>query len=160
MRVPAFLSASQSVLRLSLFSLLILTIGGCQIVYRLPTRQGNIIEQKQLDQLKLGMTPAQVTYLLGTPLATSQLDSARWDYVSDYRSPRGEHSQRVVSLYFEADQLARMEGVEEETKDIGAPTAKRIIDEQKQAAAEDERHAADSETEAGIVITPPKPIND
>lgn len=155
MRVATFLSA----LLLPLFAALIaVSVSGCQIVYRLPTRQGNIIEQKQLDQLKLGMTPVQVSYLLGTPLATNQLSASRWDYVSDYRSPRGEHSQRVVSLYFEADKLVRMEGVEETSKDIGAPTAKRIIEEQKKAAAEDERQEADAQTEAGIVITPPKPL--
>jgi outer membrane protein assembly factor BamE len=108
----------------------------CGIVYKLPTRQGNVIEQKQLDQLEVGMTREQVLYLMGTPLAASPFREDRWDYVGYYKSPRGKVSKRVVTLYFDpTGTLARMEGSEDVS-----------------GAAEDEREA--SERDSGVVITP------
>lgn len=80
------------------------------LAYKLPTRQGNVIEQKQLDQLKIGMTPDQVKFLLGTPLAASPFRDDRWDYVGYYKSPRGQVSSRTVSLFFDKGKLARMDG--------------------------------------------------
>lgn len=129
-------------------------LAACQIVYKLPTRQGNVIEQKQLDQLQVGLTREQVTYLMGTPLAASPFREDRWDYVGYYKSPRGKVSKRVVTLYFEDDKLARMEGVEEVKGSAGIenPDLKTVIREEKHDAAETEREA--SERDSGVVITP------
>ncbi|SFF44625.1 Beta-barrel assembly machine subunit BamE [Fontimonas thermophila] len=138
--------------------LLVLACAGlltaCQLVYKLPTRQGNVIEQKQLDQLKLGMTREQVTYLLGTPLAASPFRTDRWDYVGYYKSPRGKVSKRIVTLYFEQDKLARMEGVEDTSASAGIenPDVKTVIREERKEAAESEREA--SERDSGVIITP------
>lgn len=79
-------------------------------VFRLPTVQGNVIEQKQVDQLEIGMTPDQVRFLLGSPLVQGSFDPNRWDYVYYYRSPRRETLQRNLNLYFENDRLARIVG--------------------------------------------------
>ncbi|MEW6169398.1 MAG: outer membrane protein assembly factor BamE [Pseudomonadota bacterium] len=127
----------------------------CGIVYKLPTRQGNVIEQKQLDQLEAGMTREQVLYLMGTPLAASPFREDRWDYVGYYKSPRGKVSKRVVTLYFDpTGTLARMEGVEDVrgAAALESPDLKTVIEEEKKAAAEDEREA--SERDSGVVITP------
>ena len=132
-----------------------LALSACSIIYKLPTRQGNIIEQKQLDQLKLGMTHEQVHYLMGTPIAASAFQPNRWDYVGYYKSPRGDVTQRVVSLYFEGDALARMEGVEPvgAAKAIDTPDVSTILKEEKKNANEDSRAASDRPS--GVVVTPP-----
>jgi outer membrane protein assembly factor BamE (lipoprotein component of BamABCDE complex) len=85
------------------------SLAGC-FVFRLPTVQGNVLEQKQIDQLEIGMTPEQVRFLLGSPMVQDSFDPNHWDYVYYYRSTRGKVSQRAVSLYFENDKLARIEG--------------------------------------------------
>ncbi|MDP9140515.1 MAG: outer membrane protein assembly factor BamE [Pseudomonadota bacterium] len=135
-------------------------LGGCQIIYKLPTRQGNVIEQKQLDQLKVGMTQEQVTYLLGTPLAASPFRADRWDYVGYYKSPRGQVSKRVVTLYFGADQkLSKMDGIEKASAEpeIENPDLKTVIEDEKKDAKEEAREASDAEQKTGVVITdPPK----
>ena len=82
------------------------------VVYKLPTRQGNVIEQRQLDQLQVGMTRSQVEFLLGTPIAASPFRADRWDYFGYYKSPRGEVSKRDVVLFFDANKLSHMEGVQ------------------------------------------------
>ncbi|WP_028079490.1 outer membrane protein assembly factor BamE [Solimonas soli] len=132
-----------------------LALSACSIIYKLPTRQGNVIEQKQVDQLKLGMTHEQVHYLMGTPIAASAFQPNRWDYVGYYKSPRGDVTQRVVSLYFEGDVLARMEGAEPATgqKAIDSPDVGTILKQEKKNANEDSRAASDRQS--GVVVTPP-----
>ncbi|MEQ1440539.1 outer membrane protein assembly factor BamE [Fontimonas sp. SYSU GA230001] len=125
------------------------------MIYKLPTRQGNVIEQKQLDQLAIGMTREQVVYLMGTPLAASPFREDRWDYVGYYKSPRGQESKRLVTLYFDGEgKLAKMEGVQEEAakKAVESPDIKTVIREEKRAENEDERSA--SERQTGVVIRP------
>jgi len=127
-----------------------LSLGACQIIYKLPTRQGNVIEQKQLDQLKPGMTRDQVSYLMGTPVASSAFRPDRWDYVSYYRSPRGDVSQRVVSLFFDGDTLARIEGqvAASDVKASDTPDVQAVVDGEKKAAASDPREASDRASSA------------
>lgn len=88
-----------------------LALSGCAIVYRLPIKQGNVISQKDLQKVHLGMTHDQVQYALGTPLASSPFDNSRWEYVSYYKSRRGSKSERKVSLLFQDDKLTKMIGV-------------------------------------------------
>ncbi len=130
---------------------------GCQIVYKLPTRQGNVIEQKQLDQLAVGMTREQVLYLMGTPLAASPFRDDRWDYVGYYKSPRGKESKRVVTLYFDdAGALARMEGIDRAAADTALedPDLKTVLREEERAAAEDERESNAPDRDTGVILTP------
>ena len=99
-------------IRSILVSLLALSLSGCFLVYKLPTRQGNVIDQKQFDLLKVGQTREQVKFLLGTPIATSPFRNDRWDYFGYYKDPRGKVSTRTISLFFAGDKLDRMEGVQ------------------------------------------------
>lgn len=43
--------------------------------------QGNLIEDKYLDQVEVGMTRNQVRFLLGTPMIDDPFHENRWDYV-------------------------------------------------------------------------------
>lgn len=116
---------------------LALSLPACGLVYKLPTRQGNVIEQKQLDQLKTGMTRDQVRFLMGTPLAASPFREDRWDYVGYYKTPRGQVFTRTVSLFFEADKLARTEGADAPTGgDKTAPDTGSAAKEEKKLKEE------------------------
>jgi len=126
------------------------SLAGCAswfdaLAYKLPTRQGNVIEQKQLDQLKVGMTPDQVRFLLGTPLATSPFRDERWDYVGYYKSPRGQVSSRTVSLFFENGVVARMDGTTLAAGDrakaqaLETPDVQSVLDTDAKNRLEDER---------------------
>ena len=97
-------------MRLILLCFLAATCSGCSIIYKLDTRQGNVIEQKQLDRVQVGMTKDQIRFLLGTPIATDPFRPDRWDYFGYYRSPRGAVSTRNVTLIFSDDKLATIQG--------------------------------------------------
>jgi outer membrane protein assembly factor BamE (lipoprotein component of BamABCDE complex) len=122
-------------------ALSLIALSGCSIIYKLPTRQGNVIEQKDLDKLKVGMTREQVKFVMGTPIASTPFRSDRWDYVGYYKSPRGDVTTRSVTLYFDKDTLARMEGISAEKGDINLsrPDANAIIKQERLDREEDRR---------------------
>ncbi len=139
-------------------AVLVLALAGCSIVYRLPTRQGNVLDQKQLDQLQVGQTRDQVRFLLGTPIATSPFQVARWDYFGYYKDPRGKVSTRTVSLFFDGDKLAKMDGVQIAglEKSLDTPDVDRIVKEQKKDEKEKTRGESEKGHESGVTIQQPK----
>lgn len=134
-------------MRSALLVLLAIALAGCSIVYRLPTRQGNVIDQAQFDKVAIGQTREQVRFLLGTPVASSPFRTDRWDYLGYYKDPRGKVSSRTISLFFEGDRLARMEGVQiaGATKPLDSPDVERIVKEQQR----------DDASPAPAVVAPP-----
>lgn len=94
---------------LSVFGLAF-ALGGCGIIYRPDVQQGSLLSKPIVDQLKPGMTKRQVTLLLGTPSLTSPFESDRWDYVSSIQRRGGKITTKNLSLTFENDALARIEG--------------------------------------------------
>ena len=137
-------------MRVLLLSLLLVGLSGCQIIYKLPTRQGNVLEQKDLDKLKPGMTRDQVKFVMGTPLAATPFRADRWDYVGYYKSPRGEITQRTVTAFFDGDVLTRTEGTEPQTDGKGDAESVIRADEQDREAA---RRSAEENT-SDIILNP------
>lgn len=80
------------------------------LVYRINVQQGNIIDQKKLDQLKLGMSKRQVQFLLGTPLLVDTFNSERWDYLYSVRRGDRVLGEKRFTVFFDKDALARYEG--------------------------------------------------
>ncbi len=133
-----------------------LSLAGCAIVYKLPTRQGNIIDQKDLDQVKVGMTKDQVRFLLGTPVATSPFDTQRWDYFGYYKPPRGGSTSRTVTLYFDGEKLARLDGdLAKNDPILGTPDFDTV---QKQAKKDKTDKSRDENQQpSGVNIPTPAP---
>ncbi|MGE5625335.1 MAG: outer membrane protein assembly factor BamE [Bacillota bacterium] len=145
-------------MRYFLIPLLALGLAGCSIIYKLPTRQGNVIEQKQLDQLQVGMTRDQVKFLLGTPIATSPFRAERWDYFGYYKSPRGQVSTRTVSLYFDDNKLARMDGAQLAAagveKNVGTPDVDTLAKQVKKDESEKSRNKGKDQSTGVAIPTP------
>ena len=93
---------------------LVVSLPGCAVVdwmtYKLPVQQGNIIEQKDVDKLKPGMTREQVVFVLGEPLAKSSFETGRWEYMLTTRSGKGESSAKRLTVVFNGDALASVSG--------------------------------------------------
>lgn len=90
--------------------LAVLLASGCGIVYRQPVFQGNLLESKNVEQLKEGMTQQQVFSLLGSPPVTDPFHQSRWDYVATERRRTGDTEIKNLTLWFEGDSLVRWEG--------------------------------------------------
>lgn len=79
-------------------------------VYRISIMQGNVIEQNMLDRLKPGMEKRQVKFIMGTPTITDPFHPERWDYIYTFTPGADQRHQRHVTLYFEDDKLAYLDG--------------------------------------------------
>jgi outer membrane protein assembly factor BamE len=105
---------------LPVFLTLSLTLGGCSTflhVYTIDINQGNVLTKDQVDKLKPGMTPAQVRYVLGTPLVADTLDTTHWDYVYSFKP--GTYARKAglptvknrhLTVWFANGVLARIDG--------------------------------------------------
>jgi len=84
---------------------------GCKLIYRQNVQQGNAHKQDDLDQVELGMSKKQVSYLLGTPAIHDPFHHDRWDYISLLSRRGGEPTRRLVTLTFENDLLIATDGI-------------------------------------------------
>jgi len=81
--------------------------------YRNSVQQGNWITKDQVALLREGMTREQVRFALGTPTLTSVLHSNRWDYPYYFRAGNGNVQERVLTVFFDNNLLARWKGDEQ-----------------------------------------------
>lgn len=79
-------------------------------IYRADIHQGNIIEQEMVDRLRPGMNKRQVVHILGTPLLVDTFHQERWDYFYSLKQDGTLQEQKRISLFFEGEKLARLEG--------------------------------------------------
>ena len=68
--------------------------------YKVPILQGNILQDKDVEQLVKGLTKDQVQYLLGTPLLNSPVHQTRWDYFYSVKIGDIALGERKLSLQF------------------------------------------------------------
>ena len=81
---------------------------GC--VYVADVQQGNVIDKKELDQLKVGMTKTQVQFLLGSPIIRDPFHQDRWDYVYTFRKGDDDFiEKRRMSLIFKGEKLSKID---------------------------------------------------
>ena len=79
-------------------------------VYRPDVQQGNFVSKEMVAQLKVGMTPEQVRFVLGSPLVTDVFHSERWDYPFRMRKGDGQITTSHVSVFFKEGRVERFEG--------------------------------------------------
>jgi outer membrane protein assembly factor BamE len=80
--------------------------------YRIDIRQGNMVTQEMVAQLKPGQTKDQVRFILGTPMVADMFHADRWDYVYRFRPGRNpdDVQQRHLIVFFDNGKLARLDG--------------------------------------------------
>lgn len=86
---------------------LIISLGSASIVacaYRPDLAQGNFIEQKDVDKLRIGMTKEQVKFVLGTPMLTNQLQKKKWYYLNYLRKGWEEPSNKRLIITFDENE--------------------------------------------------------
>ncbi len=79
-------------------------------VYRPDVQQGNFVSKEMVSQLKVGMSPEQVRFVLGTPLVSDIFHGERWDYPFRMRKGDGQVTTSHVSVFFKDGRVERFEG--------------------------------------------------
>jgi outer membrane protein assembly factor BamE len=69
--------------------------------YKMDVQQGNWITSEQVAQLRKGMTPDQVRFILGSPTLRDVLHSNRWDYPYLNEPGYGKKEKRNFTVWFE-----------------------------------------------------------
>ncbi len=97
--------------------------------YKINIQQGNFISKEMIAQLKEGMTPDQIRFVLGTPLLADVFHADRWDYTFRVQRNTGEITTSQVTVYFKDGKMERFTGNELPTEQdfiaqlAGAPPA-------------------------------------
>ncbi len=101
-------TATNLILRLGLAGSLALCLGGC-LGYEGDMVHGYQIDQKSLDQVKIGSSAEQALVLMGTPSTTSTVGGDAWYYISQSTSRSVQFmeptitDQHVLAIYFDKD---------------------------------------------------------
>ena len=90
-------------------------------VYRIDIPQGNFLEQKDIDKLRVAMTKEQVKYVLGSPVASNAFDNDTWHYFYALKSGRGDNFEKRLIVEFENDKLKDIRGDFNKSEDFNTP---------------------------------------
>ncbi len=96
--------------KLLIIGLTLVFISGCNILYRQPVYQGTLLDKKNVDLLKEGMTQQEVFQLVGTPPIADPFHQSRWDFTATQRHRFSDMQVKTMTLYFENGNLVKWEG--------------------------------------------------
>lgn len=112
--------------KLLLVSSLAITLPSCAfvdwLVYKQDLPQGNFLEQKDIDKLRVEMTKEQVAYLIGRPVVDDAFGGDTWRYLYHYKSGRNaEITYREFILNFSDNKLVSSSGDYKVSEDFNTP---------------------------------------
>ncbi|MDN4501062.1 outer membrane protein assembly factor BamE [Alteromonadaceae bacterium BrNp21-10] len=107
-----------------LFAVIVITgTQACSgFIFRIDIPQGNYLEEKDVEKLRIGMTKEQVIYVLGRPVVRDSFDHDTWYYV--YSMKRGmtdNHFSKEMTISFVDDKIVSVEGDMELSEDFNTP---------------------------------------
>lgn len=79
-------------------------------IYRPDIQQGNFVSREMVSQLRVGMTPEQVRFALGTPLLSDAFHAGRWDYPFRIKDGQGKVTSSLVSVFFKDGRVSHFDG--------------------------------------------------
>lgn len=105
-------------MRVAFSLLMLLALSACTYLtpHKIEIQQGNFISREAFERVKVGMTKAEARTALGTPLLQDVFHNNRWDYYFSHDRYGGfakmarVNEQRRITLIFESDKLAKIEG--------------------------------------------------
>lgn len=102
----------------------LLTTACSDWIYRIDVPQGNYLDQKDVDRLRIEMSKEQVQFVLGNPVVEDSFNNNTWYYVYDMKrgmSKRGDDIRLELILKFEAGKLSSMTGDFDEPEEFNIP---------------------------------------
>ena len=101
---------------------LLASLSACSnVIYRIDVPQGNFLEQKDIDKLRVAMTKEQVKFVLGSPVAENAFDNDTWHYFYSLKGGRGNNFKKQLIVEFKDDKLQDISGDFEKSEDFNTP---------------------------------------
>lgn len=95
---------------------------GCNSwIYRIDIPQGNYVEQKQVDKLRVAMTREQVLFILGSPVASNAFDNQKWHYIYLLKRNKTKGQRLELVIHFEQDIISDISGDFDKHEDFDIP---------------------------------------
>lgn len=80
-------------------------------VYTLGIQQGNVLDQKDVDKLRLNLTKNQVVFVLGNPVVDDSFSDNEWIYLYTFsHGSKSEDTAKRLRLIFSEEKLVAAEG--------------------------------------------------
>ncbi|MGH8596441.1 MAG: outer membrane protein assembly factor BamE, partial [Gammaproteobacteria bacterium] len=105
-------------------------LGNLPFIHKIDIQQGNVITQEMIGQLEPGMDKKKVNFIMGSPIILDTFHSNRWDYLYTFQEGGGRVVRRRVTLYFDNDKLARVDG------DIKPAAGRLLVDTRQDTTVE------------------------
>lgn len=77
-------------------------------VYKVDVQQGNTITSKMRQQVRPGMSRADVEQLLGEPVLVDTFNPNRYNYVYYFRDGKAHETQQKLTVLFRNDVVIRI----------------------------------------------------
>ncbi|MET1219173.1 MAG: outer membrane protein assembly factor BamE [Glaciecola sp.] len=91
-----------------------LSLGGCSNwIFRIDIPQGNFLDQRDVEKLRIEMTKEQVEFVLGKPVVNDMFNQDTWYYIYDIKRGMqgfGKDLRKELILRFEDNKLLSAEG--------------------------------------------------
>ena len=99
-----------------------LTLGACSSwIYRIDVPQGNFLEQKDIDKLRVQMTKEQVRFVLGNPVAENAFDDDIWHYFYALKGGNGSSFEKQLVVEFKDNKLQDIKGDFDKSAEFNTP---------------------------------------
>ncbi len=112
----------KAVVKMMVLAAGLLSLSACSSwVYRIDIPQGNFLEQKDIDKLRVAMTKEQVKFVLGTPVAANAFDNDTWHYFYALKGGNGDNFEKQLIVEFKDNKLQDIKGDFKKSDDFNTP---------------------------------------
>lgn len=89
--------------------------------YKMDVQQGNVLDPKKIDQIKVGMTRPEIEQVLGATISRDTFQQTRWDYVYYFKKNHKPLEERRLVMFFDGQNvLKKLENVAS-SRDVALP---------------------------------------
>jgi outer membrane protein assembly factor BamE len=93
-------------------------------IFRIDVPQGNFLDEKDVQKLRIAMTKEQVVYVLGKPVVEDSFDHDTWYYLYQMKrgmKKRGDDFRKELKIVFVDDKVTEVLGDFELSEDFSTP---------------------------------------
>lgn len=109
---------------LVVFSATIMLSACADWIFRIDIPQGNFLDKKEVDKLRIDMTKEQVEFVLGKPVVVDSFDKDTWYYLYQMKrgmKKRGEDFRKELVIKFKDNKISEVTGDFELSEEFSIP---------------------------------------